>query len=181
MHNKGYVYFIGSKTFGWYKIGKSKIPDVRIENIGILLPFKVEVICVWKAENRHLLESTLHDIYKNKRINGEWFEFTKKEAYDVVLSMPEEARVSGSYSTFTNILEDEKKDKKVIGLKVQKLRGDFTLDEREGRKIMSIAHQKMRKTLKNNTGYSLESRYQLACNKPHEDKKVKINIFTSIC
>jgi len=34
----GYVYLIGSPTFGWYKIGKSRKPEIRIENLGILLP-----------------------------------------------------------------------------------------------------------------------------------------------
>ena len=79
----GYVYLIGTTTFGWYKIGKSITPEIRIKDLGILLPFKITIIGVWKAVNHHLMEKTLHEIYASSRINGEWFEFTAKEAYDV--------------------------------------------------------------------------------------------------
>lgn len=54
----GYVYLIGSPIFGWYKIGKSITPEVRIKNLGILLPFKIDIICIWKAENHHKLQRT---------------------------------------------------------------------------------------------------------------------------
>ena len=39
----GYVYLIGTPIFGWYKIGKSKTPEVRIKDLGILLPFKLHI------------------------------------------------------------------------------------------------------------------------------------------
>jgi len=67
---EGYVYFIGTPVFGWYKIGKSKTPEVRVKDLGILLPFKVHIIGVWKAKNHTLMESSLHEMYKDKRING---------------------------------------------------------------------------------------------------------------
>ena len=70
---EGYVYLIGTPIFGWYKIGKSRTPEVRVKDLGILLPFKVEIIGVWKAVNHHLMESTLHEMYKTNKINGEWF------------------------------------------------------------------------------------------------------------
>ena len=41
---EGFVYLIGSPLFGWYKIGKSKTPEVRVSNLGILLPFKLKII-----------------------------------------------------------------------------------------------------------------------------------------
>ena len=75
----GYVYLIGTPTFGWYKIGKSSTPEVRVKDLGILLPFKLYIIGVWYAENHHLMETTLHEIYSSCRINGEWFEFTGEQ------------------------------------------------------------------------------------------------------
>ena len=33
----GYVYLIGNSIFGWYKIGKSISPEIRIKDLGILL------------------------------------------------------------------------------------------------------------------------------------------------
>lgn len=181
----GYVYLIGTPVFGWYKIGKSKTPEVRIKDLGILLPFKIHIIGIWAAKNHTLMESSLHDIYSEKRINGEWFEFSKKEVMELFNYIPSETRIfpthmsSTSLDKFSNIDEDKKNSKKVIGVRIQKLRGDFTEKEREERKISSIAHQKMRKHLANITNYGKP--YQLVCNKPHVHKKVKINIFTSIC
>ena len=57
----GYVYLIGSPLFGWYKIGKSKTPEIRVNHLGILLPFKIHIIGVWSAKNHSLLETTLHE------------------------------------------------------------------------------------------------------------------------
>lgn len=76
----GYVYLIGTPVFGWYKIGKSKTPEIRIKDLGILLPFKIKILGVWEAQNHHLMESTLHEMYDERRINGEWFEFSKKRS-----------------------------------------------------------------------------------------------------
>lgn len=184
--NEGYVYLIGTPIFGWYKIGKSRTPEVRVKDLGILLPFKIEIIGIWKAKNHHLMESSLHEIYKDNKINGEWFEFTKKEAYEVFSSIPAETRIypidnrEHLLDRFSNVAEDLKGSRKVLGVKVQKLRGNFTEKEREKIRDTSIEHQKMRKILKNINGYSTISRYQLACNKPYTDKKIKLNIFTSI-
>lgn len=136
----GYVYLIGTPVFGWYKIGKSKTPEIRIRDLGILLPFKVNVIAVWKAKNHTKMEAALHELYAKNRINGEWFEFSKKEAYAVMNRIPSEARVypiegiEYILDQFSNIAEDTKAGKQVFGVKVRKLRGEFTPEEREQRK-----------------------------------------------
>lgn len=144
----GYVYLIGNSTFGWYKIGKSITPEVRVKDLGILLPFKIKVIGLWKAENHHLMESTLHDIYSKNRINGEWFEFTGDDIGILISSIPEDARVYlDNTDKFSNIGLDTKDSKKVIGLRVQKLRGNLTPEERESRKKESIERQKENKRL----------------------------------
>ena len=137
----GYVYLIGTPTFGWYKIGKSKTPEVRVKDLGILLPFKLHIIGVWTAQNHHLMESALHEMYKSYRINGEWFEFTKTELLNVLSSIPSETRiypsndVPHSLDRFSNIIEDKKGGRKVFGVKVQKLRVNFTPEEREQKRI----------------------------------------------
>ena len=147
----GYVYLIGTPTFGWYKIGKSITPEIRIKDLGILLPFKIHVIGVWKAENHHLMETTLHEMYTDCRINGEWFEFTGKKAYEVFDKIPEETRiypVVGSehpFDRFSNIIEDRKKSGKILGVRVQKLRGYFTEEERETLRLESMEKKKRNK------------------------------------
>ena len=152
--NQGYVYLIGTPIFGWYKIGKSRTPEVRIKDLGILLPFKIEIIGVWKADNHHLMESTLHQIYHSNKINGEWFEFSRKEAYKLFSSIPEETRIypindkEHIFDRFSNIIEDKRNDKKVIGVRTQKLRGNFTPEEREAKRLAAIEQQKIKKANK---------------------------------
>ena len=142
----GYVYLIGNPIFNWYKIGKSVTPEVRIKDLGILLPFKIKVMSVWKAENHHLMESSLHEIYKKNRINGEWFEFTGDDIGKIIDSIPDEVRIYLDKSDkFSNIGEDTKGEKKIIGVRVQKLRGNFTDEERELLKAESIERKKKNK------------------------------------
>src|SRR5882762_6222083 len=80
----GYVYLIGAAKFGWYKIGMAKTPEVRIGNLGILLPFKVQIIAIWKTTNKALLESEMHKKYGKRLINGEWFLFTALQVKEIV-------------------------------------------------------------------------------------------------
>lgn len=155
MKYSGYVYLIGSPIFGWYKIGKSITPEVRVTDIGVLLPFKLHVIGVWGAANHHEMERALHEIHKEKRINGEWFEFDKKEVYEKVFNaIPAETRIyptenlTGYLDKFSNIEEDRRKYGRVLGVRIQKLRGDFTPEEREARRIASMARKKEEKERK---------------------------------
>lgn len=161
MKYSGYVYLIGSPTFGWYKIGKSISPEIRVTDIGVLLPFKIHVIGVWGAANHHEMEKALHEIHKSKRINGEWFEFEKKEVYEKVFNaIPVETRIyptenlTGYLDKFTNIDADTKRSNKVLGIKVQKLRGNFTPEEREQKRQDAIAKQKEKKELKAKLNFS---------------------------
>lgn len=72
---RGYVYLIGSRKFGWFKIGKSRNAKIRISDLGILLPFKIEVFAIWGTQNETILEKEFHDAFSMYRINGEWFGF----------------------------------------------------------------------------------------------------------
>ena len=103
---------IGSSRFGWYKIGRSKSPITRVNDLGILLPFKIEVFAVWKTTNAELTEALFHDTYTDKRINGEWFSFAPSEVkrviesnapYDSVKIYPGQTEM---FAGFTNINED---------------------------------------------------------------------------
>ena len=94
------------------------------------------------------MEKTLHEIYSANRINGEWFEFTKKEILKLTESIPAETQVKDErLSGFSNLEEDysRTKNKKVVGLKIQKLRGNFTEEEREELKRIAIEKQRLKK------------------------------------
>jgi hypothetical protein len=119
-----------------------------------LLPFKVHIIGVWKAKNHHLMESSLHEIYASFAINGEWFEFSRELALAVFNYIPKEARVypvdnnEHPLDRFSNIEEDTRKTKRVIGVRVEKLRGNFTSEEREIKRKAAIEEQKAKKETK---------------------------------
>lgn len=115
----GYVYLIGSSRFGWYKIGKSKTPNMRVKQLGILLPFKVEVFAIWKSDNHSLLETLFHEKYLGNAINGEWFSFNRKQAEKIILEyppynaervFPTAATIGSNFSTFSNLKEDVYRD-----------------------------------------------------------------------
>jgi hypothetical protein len=148
----GYVYLIGTPIFGWYKIGKSKTPNIRVRDLGILLPFKIKVLGVWKAQNHSLLEESLHEMFDKYRINGEWFEFSGQEIGKVFNVIPESAIVFPSENSlmenlanFSNVDEDTKGSKKIIGVRTQKLRGNFTPEEREAKRQEAIERQRLKK------------------------------------
>ena len=166
--NEGYVYLIGTPVFGWYKIGKSKTPEIRVKNLGILLPFKVQVIGVWKAKNHHLMETSLHEIYDSHRINGEWFAFSKAMANDVFYSIPSDARVYPatnsilSLDKFSNIEQDTRDQRRVIGVRREKLRGDFTQEERDEKRRIGIEVCREKKRIRDELASSAQSSPQLS-------------------
>ena len=141
----GYVYLIGTTTFGWYK---SKTPEVRVTNLGVLLPFKVKVYCVWAAKDHSAMERALHELYAANRINGEWFEFTIPQIKALIASIPPETVVSSeALDSFSNLGEDTRKGKRVIGVRTQKLRGNFTPEEREAKRQAAILEQAKKRAL----------------------------------
>lgn len=102
----GHVYLIGSRIFNWYKIGKSGNAAIRVTDLGILLPFRIEVLAVWKAANHHEMESLLHEKYASHRVNGEWFTFSVTEIETIIKGM---AAIQIEVATgFSNIEKDSK-------------------------------------------------------------------------
>jgi hypothetical protein len=100
----GYVYLIGSRKFGWYKIGKSSRPSIRVSELGILLPFRIEIIAIWKSPNHHELEHSLHESHSKQRINGEWFSFSHNQLNSLIAEMYE--MQSPIISKFSNLEKD---------------------------------------------------------------------------
>lgn len=97
----GHVYLIGSRKYSWYKIGKSSNAAIRITDLGILLPFRIEVIAVWRVENHHAVERLLHEKFEVNRVNGEWFTFSQAQLKKIVSGM---AQVQVPVSVgFTNL------------------------------------------------------------------------------
>jgi hypothetical protein len=136
----GYVYLIGSPTFHWYKIGRSRLPHLRVKNIGIILPFKIELIATWFTVAERVLERELHEKYAANHINGEWFRFTAKEVKAMLAEIPY-AEVHSKVK-FTNIEKDAAPTGQVIKIDYKP---DLTPEEREARKQKGMAESAARK------------------------------------
>lgn len=73
----GCVYVL--KSGNYYKIGRSRQPDKRIKTLKIQLPFPVEVFALIPCERCIDSEMALHELFGDKRVNGEWFHLSPNE------------------------------------------------------------------------------------------------------
>lgn len=77
----GCVYFIKHIGLKPVKIGYSSSdnPINRINNFKTSSPYGLELIGIIKTIDAKKLETFLHKKYKEKRLNGEWFNLSQKE------------------------------------------------------------------------------------------------------
>lgn len=76
----GFVYVFGSVTDGFYKIGCSDVPVLRMKDFQrSKLPFPVEMIHSIPVDNKVQAEAELHRLYREKRTNGEWFRLNQDD------------------------------------------------------------------------------------------------------
>ena len=121
--NPEYVYLIGSRKFGWYKIGKARKPAIRVSQLGILLPFRVALFGLWSTCKGLTTERLMHEKYSAYAINGEWFSMSLEnvvtllrdtQPFDSFLvysvfepNTYESAKMLGVGADFSNIEKDE--------------------------------------------------------------------------
>lgn len=72
----GWVYILQAGPF--YKIGKTKNVDRRIEQLATLPPFDIEIVHTIKTKDMGRLELELHERFADKRKHGEWFELDEE-------------------------------------------------------------------------------------------------------
>jgi hypothetical protein len=125
----GHVYLIGSPIFHWYKIGKSIDAAIRVTDLGILLPFRVEVIAIWKVHDHHAAEFLMHEKYSKERINGEWFSLSHNQVRRLIVDMAAvQVRVLAGFSniesdSIENVLKDKRHLPVSFGEKTRNRRG----------------------------------------------------------
>jgi hypothetical protein len=68
----GWVYLLGSPE-GYCKIGRAKRVSERLLQIGLQLPFRVELLHTIKVSDCIWAERFLHQKFATCRMNGEWF------------------------------------------------------------------------------------------------------------
>lgn len=67
------IYLIFSQENGYYKIGISKNPQKRIEQLQTGNSSELKIIETYKSEYYNKIEKALHRRFSHARINGEWF------------------------------------------------------------------------------------------------------------
>jgi len=87
-----YVYLIGNKSVGVYKIGATKSVEKRLKTNQTSCPYVLETICSFPSEYAYKIERLLHkDFNQFKKdendndIRGEWFVFSQQQI-DVFLT-----------------------------------------------------------------------------------------------
>jgi hypothetical protein len=68
------LYVIGSDDAPWVKIGISVDPQKRLTVLQTGFPFALSVL--WHCEGDFTLEQHLHGVFKDHRMQGEWFDLT---------------------------------------------------------------------------------------------------------
>ena len=69
----GFVYILNVEKTNLYKIGKSINVESRLNQIQTSTPFKLLLHKSYKCNNYDKIEKNLHGIYKDKKVQGEWF------------------------------------------------------------------------------------------------------------
>jgi Meiotically up-regulated gene 113 len=78
----GHVYLVQADRY--FKIGRSKQPNVRFKQIGLQLPFPFEVLHVIPVNDMHIAEKQLHAKYAHQHLNGEWFDLSQDEVAEIM-------------------------------------------------------------------------------------------------
>ena len=81
-----YVYLIGNKNVGLYKIGITRSPERRLKTNQTSCPYVLEIINVFQSEFASKLEKVLHSDYSqfkidenDNEIKGEWFSLNEEQ------------------------------------------------------------------------------------------------------
>lgn len=79
MKIKKYLYLIRCNSTDFYKIGLSKTPEERLQELQTGCPYPLTLIYKKAFRKAIKVERLLHKKYRNKRKTGEWFELLATE------------------------------------------------------------------------------------------------------
>lgn len=116
-----FVYFIHEEgCFNCFKIGKTENnPEERLSQLQTGNPRKLIIYRFILTDNHSLMESFLHNKYKEFRIQNEWFNITQSvidEECDSILSNNGNLYISGKYEKCNYV-----RDKKTISYRWDKI------------------------------------------------------------
>lgn len=84
----GWVYIIGNRELGWFKVGRSRFDNlfIRLCSIRNSLPFEAILIAAFKSRAFNKLERHIHKTCSQNKLHHEWFHFELSEL-ETVLNM----------------------------------------------------------------------------------------------
>jgi len=88
-NEKCFVYLMVDKNNSYYKIGISNKPEYREKTLQSEKP-TIELICHKHFPSRKMAESiekAFHQMYKDKRLRGEWFNLSTDDVQDIIASL----------------------------------------------------------------------------------------------
>lgn len=76
----GYIYVLRADN-GRCKIGRARLIDDRVYQLGIVLPYDPELVCAVKVDDYVAMEKELHELFMDagKHVKGEWFELNEAD------------------------------------------------------------------------------------------------------
>lgn len=102
-----------------YKIGISTDINRRIQGLQTASPFKVICVAYYKTEeSARKVESQLHTLFKQYRLEGEWFDFKGKftqEAFDTICPRYGMTKLEFLEDGSCQVMEEPKKEPKPFG------------------------------------------------------------------
>ncbi len=75
----GYIYLIKLKNMNYYKIGKSQLPEDRLNLFEVKFPIDFEIIHKYFISGYDQEENRLHNLFSEKRIKQEWFDLSEED------------------------------------------------------------------------------------------------------
>lgn len=73
------IYLIKSLNEGVYKIGVSKNPNKRLNDLQTGNPSPIKILYLYESKNAYKIEKVLHNRYSHFNTHLEWFELSIKE------------------------------------------------------------------------------------------------------
>src|SRR5690606_36217138 len=79
-----WIYLIKCDEDSLYKVGKSKNPNKRVNQLQTGNPDKIRIVHQFKTENAGKVEKYFHNRYNHCKKEGEWFDLDLKEELDFI-------------------------------------------------------------------------------------------------
>lgn len=83
----GYLYFIKSKGFDFYKLGVSSNPVRRINDIDSYMPFDIDILSIHFFDDVYSIEKMLSEKLEKFNVRREWYQLDVDTASSIMIEL----------------------------------------------------------------------------------------------